>query len=133
MLAIAGLWRRLTFRTTFIAITGSVGKTTCKEAIAEVLSSKYPTLRTRGGNNHFRGIARTLLRVRPWHKFAVVEVGLDRPGQMETFARAVRPDIAVWISVAKTHTMMFGTLETTAREKSLLVEALPRLNRSNAA
>jgi UDP-N-acetylmuramoyl-tripeptide--D-alanyl-D-alanine ligase len=45
---------------------------------------------------------------------------------MAKFARTVRPDIAVWISVAKTHTMMFGTLETTAREKSLLVEALPR-------
>jgi UDP-N-acetylmuramoyl-tripeptide--D-alanyl-D-alanine ligase len=124
MLAIAGVWRRLMFRTTFIAITGSVGKTTCKEAIAEVLSSRFPTLRTRGGNNHFRGVFRTILRVRPWHRYCVIEIGLDRPGQMEKFARAVRPDIAVWISVAKTHTMMFKTLENTASEKSKLVSAL---------
>lgn len=124
MLSVAGLWRRLMFRTTFIAITGSVGKTSCKEAIAEVLSTRFPTLRTRGGNNHFRGVFRTILRVRPWHRYCVIEIGLDRPGQMQRFARAVRPDIAVWVSVARTHTMMFKTLENTAREKSLLVTAL---------
>jgi UDP-N-acetylmuramoyl-tripeptide--D-alanyl-D-alanine ligase len=124
MLAVAWLWRRLMFRTTFIAITGSVGKTSCKEAIAEILSTRYPTLRTRGGNNHFRGVFRTILLVRPWHRYCVIEIGLDRPGQMEKFARAVKPDIAVWVSVARTHTMMFKTLENTAREKSLLVSAL---------
>jgi UDP-N-acetylmuramoyl-tripeptide--D-alanyl-D-alanine ligase len=124
MLAVAWLWRRLMFRTTFIAVTGSVGKTSCKEAIAEVLSTRYRTRRTRGGDNHFRGVFRTVLRVRPWHRYCVIEIGLDRPGQMERFARTVKPDIAVWVSVARTHTMMFKTLENTAREKSLLVSAL---------
>lgn len=124
MLAVAGLWRRLMFRTTFIAVTGSVGKTSCKEVIAEVLSSRFPVLRTRGGNNHYRGVFRTLLRVRPWHKYCVIEIGIDGPGQMEKFARTVKPDVAVWLSVAKTHTMMFKTLENTATEKSKLVSAL---------
>lgn len=124
MLSVAWVWRRLMFRTTFIGVTGSVGKTTCKEAIAEVLSSRFPTMRTRGGDNHFRGVFRTILRVRPWHRYCVIEIGLDRPGQMKKFGRVVKPDIAVWVSVAKTHTMMFKSLETTAREKSMLVSAL---------
>ena len=125
-LTLAGLWRRLMFRTTFIAVSGSVGKSTCKELIAQVLSTSFRTLSTRVGTNHFSGITRTILRVRPWHKFAVIEIGLDRPGQMARFARTVRPDIAVWLSVARTHQINFGDLETTAYEKSLLVEGLRR-------
>lgn len=112
------------FRTTFIGVTGSLGKTTCKELIAEVLASRYPTMRTRGNHNHYSGISFTILRTRPWHRYSVVEIGLDRPGQMDSFARALRPDIAVWVSVARTHTMTFRTLETTAREKSRLIEWL---------
>ena len=124
MLAIIWSWRRLMFRTTFIAISGSVGKSTCKEATGHVLASRFPTVRTRGGSNHFRGILRTVITVRPWHRYAVIEIGITAPGQMERFARALRPDIAVWVSVARTHTMNFKTLETTAREKARLVEGV---------
>lgn len=112
------------FRTTFIAVTGSVGKTSCKDLIAEVLEVRYRVVRTRGSRNHYSGIARTIFAVRPWHRFAVIEVGLDRPGQMVSFARAIEPDIAVWVSVARTHTMNFRTLDVTAREKAKLVEGL---------
>ena len=54
----------------------------------------------------------------------MIEIGLDRPGQMKWFALAAKPDIAVWVNVARTHMQSFRTLETIAREKSLLVEAL---------
>jgi UDP-N-acetylmuramoyl-tripeptide--D-alanyl-D-alanine ligase len=123
-LVAAALWRRLMFRTTFVAITGSVGKTTAKNCIAAALSTRYRTVSTRGGSNHVRGVGATLFRVRPWHRYAVVEIGLGGPNQMKWFARVVRPDIAVWLSVARTHTDAFKTLDDAAREKARLVEAL---------
>jgi UDP-N-acetylmuramoyl-tripeptide--D-alanyl-D-alanine ligase len=124
LLGIAALWRRCLFRTTFIAISGSVGKTSCTEVVGEVLASRYRTRRTKRGHNHYAGIARTILHVRPWHRYAVIEIGIERPGEMALFARAVKPDITIWTSVARTHTMNFRTLETTAAEKSLLVEGV---------
>ena len=126
LLGIAAVWRRCNFHTTYIAVSGSVGKTSCTEVVGEVLASRYRTRRTKRGHNHFAGIARTMLHVMPWHRYAVIEIGIERPGEMEVFARAVRPDIAIWLSVARTHTMNFRTLETTAKEKSLLVEGVKR-------
>ncbi len=124
MLTTAGIWRRLMFRTTFIAVSGSVGKSTAKDAIALVLGEHFCTHKTSGSANHYDGVVRSLLSVRPWHRYAVIEIGLDRPGQMKRFARTVKPDIAVWVNVARTHTQSFRTLEVIAREKSLLVESL---------
>ena len=117
-------WRRLMFRTTFIAVTGSVGKTTCKEIAASILRSKFPVIANRGNSNYYGGVMKTVLRVRPWHRFAVIEVGIVAPGEMRHFARALQPDIAIWVSVARTHSMNFGTLEVTAREKSELVKGV---------
>lgn len=124
LLAFAAAWRRCLFRTTFIAISGSLGKTSCTEVVGEVLASRYRTRRTKRGHNHYAGIARTMLHVMPWHRYAVVEIGIERPGEMKRFVRAVKPDIAIWLSVARTHTMNFRTLETTAQEKSILVGGL---------
>ena len=112
------------FRTTFIAVTGSLGKTSCKDAMAAVLSARFRIVCSFGNRNHFSGVTRTVLRVRPWHRYAIVEVGIVAPGQMVQFARALQPDIAVWVSVANTHRMNFRTLETTAYEKSRLVEGV---------
>ncbi len=124
MLTVATIWRRLMFRTTFIVVTGSVGKTTAKEAIATVLSAHFPTHKSRGSQNHYDGLLKTILRVRPWHRYVVIEIGVERPGQMKWLAWAARPDIAVWINVAGTHTLSFKTLQDTAKEKSQLIHAL---------
>ena len=124
MLTVATIWRRLMVRTTFIVVTGSVGKTTAKEAIATVLSAHFPTHKSHGSQNHYDGLFKTLLRLRPWHRYAVIEIGLDGPNQMKWLAWAARPDIAVWINVARTHTRSFKTLENTAREKSQLIRSL---------
>ena len=112
------------FRTTFIAVSGSVGKTTAKDAIALVLGQHFSTYKTRGSANHYDGVTRSLLSVRPWHRYAVIEIGLDRPGQMKWFTLASKPDIAVWVNVARTHMQSFRSLETIAREKSQMVEGL---------
>jgi UDP-N-acetylmuramoyl-tripeptide--D-alanyl-D-alanine ligase len=121
---IAYLWRCLLFRTTFIAITGSIGKTTTKECIAAIFSAHFPTEKTHGNQNDSYGVPRTILRVRPWHRFAIVEIGIDRPGRMYRLARLVSPDIAIVLTIARTHTTAFTTLEDTAAEKAQILKSL---------
>ncbi len=123
-LTVAAIWRRLLFRTRIIAVTGSVGKTTAKDSIAAILSSRYQIQASPRSDNHFHGIGMTLFGVRPWHRYAVIEVAIDRPGQMKWFGKVVRPDIAVWLGAARTHTREFASLAQIASEKSLLVDAL---------
>jgi UDP-N-acetylmuramoyl-tripeptide--D-alanyl-D-alanine ligase len=123
LLLLARLWRPLLFRTTFIAITGSVGKTTCKECLAAILSARFPTAKTLFNQNERDGVPRTILRVRPWHRYAVVEVATDWPGLMRRSARLLRPDISIVLVVAGTHTQVFATLDDTAAEKAQLLEA----------
>ena len=68
----AYFWRRALFRTTFILVAGSVGKTTTKDLLAAVLASKFPVCHSLASRNAGPNIARALLRVRPWHRFAVI-------------------------------------------------------------
>lgn len=119
------VWRRLMFRTTVIAITGSVGKTTAKECLAAVLSSHGRTLKTFQNRNDRYGVPPTLRAMRPWHRFAVIEIASRGPGSIRSLARLVRPDIAIVLAVARTHTKEFGTLEETAAEKATLLKYLP--------
>lgn len=123
-LTVAAIWRRLLFRTTIIAVTGSVGKTTAKDCIAAILSSRHRIQSTPRSDNHFHGVGLTLFRVRPWHRYAVIEVAIDQPGQMKWLGRVVRPDVAVWLSTARTHTREYKSLAQIASEKSRLIDAL---------
>ncbi len=120
------VWRRLMFRTTVIAITGSVGKTTAKECLAAILEKHGRTLSTRYNQNDQYGVPPTIRRIRPWHRFAVVEVGTGQPGDIERSARLVKPDIAIVLAVARTHTNRFATLDDIAVEKAALLRHLPR-------
>lgn len=122
--ALAYLWRRMLFRTTFIAITGSVGKTTAKECMAAILSTQFSTVSTLNNQNDRYGVPLTMLRARPWHRFAVIEMGTDGPGLIKRSARLVRPHVAIILTVAKSHTKVFSSLEQIAAEKSSLLDAL---------
>jgi UDP-N-acetylmuramoyl-tripeptide--D-alanyl-D-alanine ligase len=124
--ASAWLWRRLMLRTTVIAITGSVGKTTTKECLAAILSAHAPTLKTLHNRNDSTGVPRTILRMRPWHRFAVIEIGTAEHGTMRRNARLARPDVAIVLAVASTHTNVFRTLDDTAAEKAEILAAVPR-------
>lgn len=121
---LATIWRRLLFRTTFVAVTGSVGKTTCKELLAAVLASRGSTLATTGTGNTAFLIAQTILRARPWHRFVVLEVGAFQPGWIRRASLMARPDIAVILTVGRTHTKSFPTLQDTAREKAALLDGV---------
>ncbi len=121
---LAGLWRRCLRRTTFIAITGSFGKTTTKECLGSALGAHYPIVKTPRNDNAFTRVSRTLFRVRPGHRFAVVEVGTERPGMIRHWARVVRPDIAVILSVGGAHLLSFKDLDEIAAEKAKLLRGL---------
>lgn len=80
--ALAFVWRRLLFRTVFVAITGSVGKTTAKECAAACLAARFRTACGRGDTNVDGWLTLDVLRVRPWHRYAVLEVAAGMPGQI---------------------------------------------------
>ena len=123
---VAVLWRRLLRRTTFIAVTGTHGKTTTKELLATVLASRGPTFRLTANQNTGLPLTLNVLRVRPSHRYAVLEVGVGAPGEMRRLARLVRPDVAVVLTVLRTHVKAFPDREAHAREKAVLLTRLRR-------
>jgi UDP-N-acetylmuramoyl-tripeptide--D-alanyl-D-alanine ligase len=120
---VAGAYRRsVVRRTRLVAVVGSVGKTTTTRAVAIALG--LPEWR-RMALNSFSTLALAVLRIRPWQKRAVLEVGIGGPGQMAGYAAMVRPTIAVVTAIASDHNRSLGTLENTRSEKARMVEALP--------
>ncbi|MGO9865233.1 MAG: UDP-N-acetylmuramoyl-tripeptide--D-alanyl-D-alanine ligase [Terriglobales bacterium] len=110
---------------TAIAITGSMGKTTTKEAMAHLLAVKYRVHRTKGNfNNHF-GLPLGLLTLEPEYDVAVVEMGMSHPGEISALARIALPNQAVVTNVAPVHLESFDSIAGIARAKYELIEALP--------
>jgi UDP-N-acetylmuramoyl-tripeptide--D-alanyl-D-alanine ligase len=108
-----------------IGITGSVGKTTTKEAIAHVLASEFRVLKSEGNfNNHF-GLPLMLLKLEPEHDLAVIEMGMSHPGEIRALAKIAEPDIGVVTNVAPVHLEFFDSLAGIARAKYELIESLP--------
>src|SRR5947207_7084123 len=83
---LAFIWRRLMIRTTFVAITGSAGKSTATACLGTILSQHYRTNWDSSGRNHRTQLARLILRTRPWHRFTVIEVGTKAPGALRRAA-----------------------------------------------
>ena len=108
-----------------IGVTGSAGKTTTKEAIAHVLTSKFRVLKSEGNfNNHF-GLPLMLLKLEPAHDLAVIEMGMSHSGEIRALARIAQPDIGVVTNVAPVHLEFFDSLAGIARAKYELIESLP--------
>ena len=110
---------------TAIGITGSIGKTTTKEAMAHLLSTKHRVHRTKGNfNNHF-GLPLGLLTLEPEYDLAVVEMGMSHAGEISALARIALPNQAVVTNVAPVHLENFDSIAGIARAKYELIEALP--------
>lgn len=122
--AIGAAWR-LRFDPLVVGITGSVAKTSTKDATAAVLAAMLPTLKSEGNANNEVGLPLTLLRLRPQHRAAVLEMGMYVGGEIATLARLGRPEIGVVTSVAPVHQERAGSLAAIENAKAELVEALP--------
>ncbi len=108
-----------------LAITGSAGKTTTKEAVARLLGTKFRVLKSEGNfNNHF-GLPLQLLKLESEHDIAVVELGMNHAGEIAALAAIAEPDIAVVTCVAPVHLGFFNSLADIARAKYELIQALP--------
>ena len=122
--ALAKSIRRLWARP-LIAVTGSTGKTTTKEAIAHVLSSRFRVHKSEGNfNNHF-GLPLMLLKLEPEHDAAVVELGMSHLGEITALAEIAQPETGVVTNVAPVHLEFFRSIAEIARAKYELIEALP--------
>jgi UDP-N-acetylmuramoyl-tripeptide--D-alanyl-D-alanine ligase len=109
-----------------IGITGSIGKTTTKEVVASVLSTRRRVLRSEGNLNSEIGLPITVLnRLEPMHQVAVLEMGMYQVGDIRFLARLARPRIGVVTAVQPVHLQRLGTIERIHQAKQELVEELP--------
>ena len=122
--AVAATWRRR-FDPLVVGVTGSVAKTSTKEATAAVLAERFRTLRTEGNENNEIGLPLTVLRLGPEDEAAVLEMGMYVGGEIRELAAIGRPRIGVVTAVQAVHLSRIGTLDAIEAAKGELVEALP--------
>lgn len=117
---------RKTLGTPVIAVTGTNGKTTTKELLAAVLSTRYNLLYTEGNLNNHIGVPLTLLRLTRGHEMAVVEMGASHPGDIRELVEIAAPDYGIITNVGRAHLQGFGSFEGVVRTKGELYDYLRR-------
>jgi UDP-N-acetylmuramoyl-tripeptide--D-alanyl-D-alanine ligase len=124
--ALSAGWRAQ-FRLPVIAVAGSNGKTTVTQMIASILRAWLGdgALATQGNLNNDIGVPLTLLRLRDTHKAAVVELGMNHPGEIAHLARLTRPTVALVNNAQREHLEFMSTVEAVALENGAVLEALP--------
>jgi UDP-N-acetylmuramoyl-tripeptide--D-alanyl-D-alanine ligase len=128
----AGHWRsRCPVRV--VAITGSVGKTTCKELTAAILRRTFRTLHSKGNYNNEIGLPLTLLQLEPSHQRLVLEMGMYAVGEIRQLAALARPHIGVVTNVGHSHLERLVTVERIAQAKAELPESLPPADEGGVA
>ena len=109
-----------------IGVTGSFGKTSLKEALRHVLEKQGPTLATeRSFNNHW-GLPLTLSRLHPDHQYAVIEMGMNNPGEISSHSRLAQPHIALITNTGNAHIGKMGSVDNIARAKAEIFEGLAK-------
>jgi UDP-N-acetylmuramoyl-tripeptide--D-alanyl-D-alanine ligase len=137
---LAGAWRsRLAEigQIGVVGITGSNGKTTVKEMVAAILSVNSNVLYTQGNLNNDIGVPLTLLRLNEQHRYAVIEMGANHPGEIAYTSRFAQADVAVITNAGPAHLEGFGNLEGVAKSKGEIYQALKQtgtaiINRDDA-
>lgn len=120
-----GKYHRDQFAVPVVAVTGSNGKTTTKDMLAEILAQVGPVASTQGNFNNEIGLPLTLLSMEPEHWAAVTEMGMRGLGQITQLAELARPQVGIVVNVYPVHLELLGTIERIAQAKGELVRALP--------
>ena len=110
---------------TVIAVTGSTGKTSTKEAIAAVLSSNFATFKSWQNYNDLLGLPLSLGRLEERHEYAVLELACDHPGEIKALCEIARPSFGVLTNISPAQLQYFGTVECLALELGTLLTSLP--------
>ena len=105
-----------------VAITGSAGKTTTKEVVAEFLSTRFRVFRNKGNLNNHIGLPLSLLELRSRPEVAVVELGMNHPGEIRTLVAMAEPDVRVWTNVGDAHVGFFASSDAIADAKAEILE-----------
>jgi UDP-N-acetylmuramoyl-tripeptide--D-alanyl-D-alanine ligase len=123
---LAAAWRAQ-FDLPLIAVTGSNGKTTVTQMIASILKALSPehSLATQGNLNNDIGVPLTLLRLRAEHQIAVVELGMNHPGEIAYLSELAQPTVAVVNNAQREHQEFMHTVEAVAQENGAVISALP--------
>jgi len=123
---LATQWRRQ-FNLQLIGVTGSNGKTTVTQMIASVLKAdaSCPSLSTQGNLNNEIGVPLTLFNLRPEHRRAVVELGMNHPGEIDTLARYAQPSIGLVNNAQREHQEFMTSVEAVAIENGEVIRHLP--------
>jgi len=108
--------------TRVIAITGSAGKTTTKEAIAELLATRYRVVRNKGNLNNHIGLPLSLMQLRTRPDMAVMELGMNHAGEISRLVEIAAPDVRVWTNVGDAHLGFFASPEAIADAKAEILE-----------
>lgn len=120
---LAGAWRKKV-PVSVVGITGSNGKTTVKEMVAAILSFNGNTLFTQGNLNNDIGVPLTLLRLNEQHRYAVIEMGANHPGEIEYTSTYAQVDVAVITNVSAAHIEGFGSVDGVAKAKGEIIQTL---------
>ena len=121
---LAAAYRRR-YQVPLVGITGSNGKTTCKEMLATILEQIGPGLKTAGNLNNLIGLPQMLFRLRPEHGWAVLEMGMSEPGEIDRLAEIAAPQVGVLLNAFPAHLESMGSVENVARAKGELLQRLP--------
>ncbi len=121
-------WYKDRFPIPFVGVTGSVGKTTAKDMIAAVLGVKYKVLKTEGNFNNNIGLPLTLLRLDRTYQMGVLEMGMDKFGEIDYLGDIVRPEVGVITNIGDAHIEKLGSRENIFKAKC---ELLPHIRKEN--
>jgi len=120
---LAASWR-LRFDIPTIAVTGSNGKTTVKEMLATILEQTGAGLKTQGNLNNLIGLPQMLFQLRPEHRWAVLEMGMSEPGEIDRLAEIARPLAGIVLNALPAHLQSMGTVEAVATAKGELLNRI---------
>ena len=120
---LAAEWRRR-FDIPVIAVTGSNGKTTVKEMLATILEMTGPGLKTSGNLNNLIGLPQMLFQLRPSHRWAVLEMGMSEPGEIDRLAKISAPRVGIVLNALPAHLQSMGSVEAVAAAKGELLHRI---------